>query len=59
MVDGDTGQRGDHRVGDGGSIEGIRVADRKEKTCDPGERRDMRCADRVDGDMRVRGGIAW
>lgn len=58
MVDGDAGQRGDDGISDGGRVEGIGVADWKQQACDPGERRDVRRADRVDGDMRMRSGIA-
>lgn len=37
MIDGHAGQRRDHGVSDGGCVEGVRIANRKQQARDSGQ----------------------
>lgn len=54
MVNGDARDGRDDGVGDGCSVEGVRVADRQQQACYPRQRRDMSGVYRLDGDVGMR-----
>lgn len=58
MVDGDAGERRDHRIGDGGCVEGVGVSDWEEQAGYARQGRDMRGADGLDRDVSVGGWVA-
>lgn len=58
MVDGHAGQGRDHRVSDGGCVERVRIANRKQQARNSGQGRDVSCAHDFNSNMRVWSGVA-